>query len=209
MPDAARIFVLISAVWAVVALAVQVLSAWGGGRHDFSRRVGSPVRGIAYSFTVAMAPSYKESIRLHPFEFGVGLLMHIGVVVALMGLVLLCARPTLGATILAVTRPLAITSLLAGLFLFIRRLRSPNLRGMSVPDDYLAVLATCGLLACAALPVSNPAGRTTFLICAGLLLVYLPLGKLRHAVFFFVARGDYGRRLGYRGVYPPSSASAE
>ena len=31
----------------------------------------------------------------------------------------------------------------------------------------------------------------------------LPLGKLRHMAFFFAARADLGRRLGYRGVYPP------
>ena len=47
------------------------------------------------------------------------------------------------------------------------------------------------------------------MIYTGLLLVYLPLGKLRHAVFFFVARGDYGRRLGFRGVYPPAATRAE
>ena len=32
---------------------------------------------------------------------------------------------------------------------------------------------------------------------------YLPLGKLRHVLFCPVARLDLGRRLGYRGTYPP------
>ena len=32
-----------------------------------------------------------------------------------------------------------------------------------------------------------------------------PAGKLRHAVFFFLARVDLGRRLGWRGVYPPAA----
>jgi hypothetical protein len=51
-------------------------------------------------------------------------------------------------------------------------------------------------------------GVAAFLIYAGVLFLYFPLGKLRHAVFFFVARADYGRRLGYRGVYPPARTRA-
>ena len=56
----------------------------------------------------------------------------------------------------------------------------------------------------ATLPFPGPASGALLLGYAALIFLYLPLGKLRHAVFFFVARGDYGWRLGHRGVYPPA-----
>jgi hypothetical protein len=99
--------------------------------------------------------------------------------------------------------------LLAGLYLLLRRTTSPTLRAMNTPDDYIATLASCGLLALAILDSVSAHGHVVLLVYSALLLIYLPLGKLRHAVFFFIARGDYGRRLGYRGVYPPAPAGSE
>jgi hypothetical protein len=206
---AVRILVALAILWAVLALTVQVLIARGGGRRDYSKRSGSPVRGVFYNFTVAMLPAHKETIRRHPAKFAVGAIMHVGTIVALLDIVLLLVRPAAGHWMIGLTRPIVVLALLAGIYLFARRIFSKDLRSMSAPDDYIAILATCGLLASASLyplHAQNPVGS---LIYAGLLFVYLPLGKLRHVVFFFVARGDYGRRLGYRGVYPPTAAGTE
>jgi hypothetical protein len=205
----AKVFVALSALWAVVALAVQVFAARGGGRRDYSRRAGSPGQGVAYAFTVAMLPAYKETARLHPVEFGLGLVLHLGVLSALIGVGLLLAWPPAGGPYLSLMRPLAALALVAGVSLVLRRAASKNLRAMSAPDDYVATLATCGLLACAALFPIDAQSQLILLGYAGPFLVYLPLGKLRHAVFFFVARGNYGWRLGYRGVYPPAGARTE
>jgi hypothetical protein len=117
--------------------------------------------------------------------------------------------PAAGVKVLGLGRPVIVLSLLAGVSLFIRRLSARNLRVMNVPDDYIAILASCGLLALASIPTIVVGHGAALMIYTGLLLVYLPLGKLRHAVFFFVARGDYGRRLGFRGVYPPAATGAE
>ena len=204
-----KVLVALSILWAVVALAVQVIAARGGGRKDYSRRSGSPARGMAYSFTVAMMPAHKETVRLHPVKSAIGVVMHIGIILVLVGVVLLLAWPTTGYQLIAFIRPLAALSLLAGICLFVRRLLSENLRAMSAPDDYLAILATCGLLAFVSFRPVVAQDQVLFLVYAGLLFVYLPLGKLRHVVFFFVARGDHGRRLGYRGVYPPAAARTE
>ena len=204
-----KIFVALSLVWAVIALTVQVLTAWGGGRRDYSKPAGSPARGLLYGFTGAMLPAHKETVRLHPAKFAVGLVLHVGVIVTLSGAVLLLIAPVIGGRLLAVVWPLLLVSLIAGLYLFVHRLRSPVLRTLSVPDDYLATLATCGWLALACVAAVGERGLLAFLVYTGVLLVYLPLGKLRHAVFFFVARGEYARRLGHRGVYPPSAASTE
>ena len=195
--------------WTLVALVTQVIAARGGGRRDYSRRAGAPWKGVLYSFTTGMTPAHKESVRLHPGKFALGLVMHVGVIVSLVGVVLLLVWPTGALRILSFLRPVCAVALVAGIGLLFRRILSGTMRAISSPDDYLAILATCGLLACFSLFRMDARGQLVVLLYAGLLFVYLPLGKLRHAVFFFVARGDYARRLGYRGVYPPARARTE
>ncbi len=204
-----RLVALLSSAWAAVALTVQVLWTRGSGRRDYSRPAGSPWRAVWYSFTTGMMPARKESARLHAAEFALGLVLHVGVLTCLLGLGLLVASPTTGIRVLAVLRIPAAVALLAGICLLLRRAISPVLRRLSTPDDYLAILATCGLLACCAFLPVDSRGQLVRLVYFTALLVYLPLGKLRHAVFFFVSRGNYARRLGYRGVYPPARAATE
>ncbi len=188
-----------------MALSAQLQRARGGGRIDYSRPQGRPGRGVIYAFTVAMLPSHKESIRNHPVEFLVGALMHLGVIVALLGILLAGVHPGSGVAALQRLRPLLWLALIAGLWLGLRRLGSRDLRAMSSPDDYVAILASCGLLIVTSLIGTRPVMPVVAMLYTAALLVYVPLGKLRHIVFFFAARADYGRRLGYRGVYPPAT----
>ena len=204
MSNPAVAVVAIAALWCLAALTAQVWAARGGGRRDFSRPQGNPARGVLYNFTYAMLPWNKETARLHPGKLAVGVLLHVGVFWALTGVALLVLAADAGRNALAWGRPVLAAGLLAGTNQLLRRAASPELRAMSAPDDYLAAAATCGLLAVALGAALGPTGETVLLWYTGALLAYLPLGKLRHAVFFFVARADYGRRLGYRGVYPPA-----
>lgn len=205
MPVALRIFVASCALWAIIALAYQLWSAHAGGRADYSARAGSSGRGIFYNFTVAMSPAHKESVSQHPFKFAVGVLMHVGVIFSLLAVMMLLVAPAVGEAFLRIGQPLLALSLISGIYLFVRRPFSADLSAMSAPDDYLAILASCGLLVVALLYALDRAAAAALAIYTGCLLLYLPLGKLRHAAFFFVARSDLGRRLGYRGVYPPAA----
>ena len=200
---AARVLAGLAIVWAVGALAAQVWAARGGGRRDYSARAGRPWRGLVYSFTGAMLPAHKESARLHPVELILGIVTHVGIALALFVVTLILLGPEWRGRALAVLRIPVVLALMAGLALLMKRIGSRNLRVLSTPDDYVAIIATCGLLAGCALVGAQARSQTAFLIYVTLFFVYLPLGKLRHAVFFFVARGDLGRRLGYRGAYPP------
>ena len=170
MATPVRLFVAVSIAWAVIALAVQVVTAWGGGRKDYSRPAGSPLRGLVYGFTGAMTPTHKETIRLHPFKFALGLIMHVGVVLAMLAAAALLVWPSGGRRLAELGGPLFGVSLLAGLYLLVRRILSRNLRFMSVPDDYFAVLATCGLLAFACAYALGGEREVPFLVYAGLLL---------------------------------------
>jgi hypothetical protein len=42
---------------------------------------------------------------------------------------------------------------------------------------------------------------------AVLLLVYAPLGKIRHCLFFFSTRSQLGAFFGRRGTYPPGGST--
>jgi hypothetical protein len=83
-----------------------------------------------------------------------------------------------------------------------RRIISLNLRFMSSPDDYVSILLSLAFMLSAIAQESGLVNAEVFLIVAAIVFFYLPLGKLKHALFFFVARADYGARLGYRGTYP-------
>jgi hypothetical protein len=191
-------------IWTIAAMAAQLRTARGGGRREYSRPQGSPGRGLAYFMTIAMLPAHKESVRHHPVEFAVGMIFHLGLLCALAGIVMLVINPALGTVWCHGVWPVLVVALAAGLVLFVRRLASKYLRFMSSPDDYLAVLASCGLLAVTGLIALDRRVPLVALLYASLLFIYMPLGKLRHAAFFFAARADQGRRLGYRGVYPPA-----
>jgi ElaB/YqjD/DUF883 family membrane-anchored ribosome-binding protein len=205
-----RVLLALSIGWSALALAAQVLRAWGGGRTDHARSQGTPMRGVVYNFTTAMTPAHKESVRNHPAKFAVGMALHVGLLLSLLVVVIMMVHVETGVRAAQLLRYPAIVSLVAGVYLAYRRTRDTNLQAMSSPDDFLAILCSCGLLLLiVALPHHLPWAWAALLTYGTLLFIYLPLGKLRHIVFFFVARGDYGRRLGYRGVYPPASASME
>lgn len=201
-----RLLAAVAAVWAIVALTWQAFRATRNARPDFAQRAGSPARGVLYAFTGAMTPAHKESIRLYPLEFALGLILHVPVFIGMAATLVMIADPERGAALVAATRVATLVGLAAGVCLLIRRLQRADLRHISTPDDYAAIVATSGLLLSAGLLPMTTAGRAALLTYAALLFMYVPLGKLRHIVFFFLARAEYGRRLGYRGVYPPVRA---
>ncbi len=194
--------------WAVIALGVQLARAWGGGRRQHGRAAGRPWQGLVYNFTTAMTPGHKETAYRHVSEFALGIALHVGVIVVGLSTLLWLVWSRGGQAAYVIARPLAGLGLLAGLLLLARRALSPTLRAISTPDDFVAILATNLFLAAAA-ALAGTHGHALFVICAVLLLLYLPLGKLRHAAFFWAARADLGLRLGYRGVYPPARIRTE
>jgi nitrate reductase gamma subunit len=197
-----RIAFLASILWTILALIYQVVSARGGGRRDFSVRQGDPVKGVIYNFTCAMTPAHKETISKFPTLFLVGLLMHIGAFIAILKALFILVYPTPiphSPTILGAI--LGIASF-CGMFLFMRRTTDKELKAFSSPEDYVSILLTLIFIFMALGHEIGSVSSGIYLIYSAILFLYFPLGKLRHAIFFFVARADYGARLGYRGTYP-------
>jgi sterol desaturase/sphingolipid hydroxylase (fatty acid hydroxylase superfamily) len=193
--------------WAAALLLVQLFLAWGGGRRDYSARAGSPGRAVIFNLTSTMAPAHKEAARLHPGKFALGMFLHVGVAAAFVEALVAMVKPEVGPLWPVAAGILAGLSVVAGLYLLVRRAVSKTMRLMSCPDDYLAAAVTCGFILTAALYAFGVLGASAFLIFTAVTFFYLPLGKLRHVLFCPVSRVDFGRRLGYRGTYPTPRAT--
>ncbi|MBK6897786.1 MAG: hypothetical protein IPH09_00445 [bacterium] len=200
--EALRIGVVVCGLGAAVALAVQAARARAYGRRPlYAPAAGSAARGVLYAFGPGMSPLAKESTRTHPWAYALGVAYHLGVFAAFAELLLLLLGVDV-APAAALGVPL-LAGALGGLGLFVRRGASASLRGLSVPDDAIANLLTTGFVALAAARLRFPAAEPALLAAAMLLLCYVPLGKIRHCVFFFVSRRHLGRHFGRRGTFPP------
>jgi hypothetical protein len=199
-----EVLLAIAFVWAVTALAIQARAALRSIPESHAPAAGAASRGVLYGFTGAMVPSRKESATRYPVSFAAGILLHLGVAASFLTVLLAVLSPPdelpFGRLVLA---PAAGVGLAAGLSLLVKRVASADLREISLPDDYAASLALAVFLSGTLAFWLEVLPADALGILAAILLLYLPLGKLRHVVFFFLARADFSARLGFRGVFPP------
>lgn len=180
-------------LWCVLLLGAQILRARGFGRRPlFAPASGDPLAGARYAFTGAMLPWAKESVRENPFSYLAGILYHAGLFAG-------------AALVLLPWRPLAAPALAgaaAGLGLLAKRILKPHLRGLSGADDYVSNLLATGFALLAGLGAFLPWAALALPWWTAALLLYIPLGKIRHCVFFFLSRFHLGLFFGRRGTFP-------
>lgn len=174
-----------------------------GRPRDHSRSSGNLPGAIKYAFTGAMSPARKESAYLHLPTYSAGILYHLGTFLSifLFFLFLLNIEPA-GLLRWIVVGYLAV-SVVSGLGILIKRIVKQELRALSNPDDYISNILVTSFQFTTALALINTAFLPIYFLLAGLLLLYLPLGKLKHTVYFFAARYHLGFFYGWRGVWPP------
>ncbi len=171
---------------------------------DRSLPKGSPNHGILYAFTLGMAPWAKESTRLHRTAYLRGIAFHLGIFLTLAILVASPWIPALPASwrfVLAAGCGLGAIFGLAG---FVFRLVEGTLKKISTPDDYAAVLLVSLFMATAALWLVVPAAAPLFYLTSVLMLVYAPLSKIRHCLYFAFSRLFFGTYFGKHAVLPHS-----
>jgi nitrate reductase gamma subunit len=93
----------------------------------------------------------------------------------------------------------------AGFGILLKRIFVKKLAALSNPDDYISNVLVSLFQASCALTLFMPAFATATFIIASCLFLYLPIGKLKHAVYFFAARIHLGYFYGWRGVWPPQN----
>ena len=169
---------------------------------DRSQPKGDPNAGVAYALSQGMMPWAKESTRRHALAYLRGVGFHLTVFLVL---ALFLASPWLGLIPGAVRAGLAalcgLGSLLA-LLGFVSRFIEKVLKALSTPDDYFAILLASLFLAAAAAMLWKLSLLPLFYIVSALLFVYMPLGKIRHCIYFIFSRLFFGRFFGRRAILP-------
>lgn len=182
-----------------------------GKPKDLSQKSGSVARAGIYSYTTAMLPNQKESAYLHIPTFTTGVLFHIGIFISLVLFVVFFFAGTelfRQWLILAILMLLMLIGLalgaLSGFILFLKRMFSKKLRALSTIDDYLSnFLTTLFQIFTGFYLIFGDMFATYYYIVASILLLYIPVGKLRHVVYFFAARYQLGFFYGWRNSWPP------
>ena len=175
------------------------------GASDLAVPKGGARAGVAYSLTRAMLPWKKESARFHPLVYILGVAYHAGTFLAFLWLAVLAIGFNAPAALRPVSAGLLALAALAGASLLVRRIAEARLRYFSSPDDYFSNILVTVFQTLAALTLVRPSTTSAFLIYGGLVLAYIPLGKLRHALYYALARYYLGIFYGRRGVWSAES----
>jgi len=169
---------------------------------DKSPLKGNPSHGVTYAFTQGMMPWAKESTRLHMIAYLRGIGFHIGIFTAI-GALLISPLWTLLPSFLSLTLGGVLTlGAILGAAGGLMRIAEHNLRGLSIPDDHFAVWLVTAWMAASALAVWKEAWMAAYYVLSAITMAYVPLGKIRHCLYFFFSRTFFGKFFGRRAVYP-------
>lgn len=174
-----------------------------GKAPEYSRRSGHLGKAIKYSFTGAMSPKVKESAYLHLPTYTAGILYHLGTFLAIFLFFIILLKVEINSGLSWGIAAFLVISGLSGLGILVKRLAKHELRSLSNPDDYISNILVTIFQLCTALIMLYPGYLMVYFIAAGILLLYFPMGKLKHAVYFFAARYHLGVFYGWRDVWPP------
>ena len=173
-----------------------------GMPKDFSEPLGSFKSALIYSFTGAMSPLKKETAYLHFPTYTAGIFFHVGTFLSFILLVFHFFSLRIPEWLIYTSIILLIISTVSGLSLFIKRLLKHALSGLSTPDDYLSNLLVTGFHFISIINLVWDSLHPYLFVFATLLFLYIPIGKLRHTVYFFTSRIHLAFFYGRLGVCP-------
>ena len=176
---------------------------------DRSLIKGNISHGIAYAFTQGMMPWAKESTRIHMLAYLRGIGFHVGIFIAIAAVVVSPFWSILPPILLLVLSWALILGAILGAAGGLMRIAEHNLRGLSLPDDHFAVWLTTLFIGITGLAVLNNVLIIPMYIVSAITFVYVPLGKIRHCLYFFFSRLFFGKFFGRRAVFPHGTAYHE
>jgi hypothetical protein len=153
-----------------------------------------------------MMPWAKESTRIHMLAYLRGIGFHVGIFTAI-GIVIInpfweYLPPIIFLILFWILGIAAVLGAAGG----IMRIVEHNLRGLSLPDDHFAVWLTTLFITVAGLAVINDSFVIPMYIVSAITFIYIPLGKIRHCLYFFFARIFFGKFFGRRAIFPHPQA---
>jgi len=202
-----QLFALAAFVFAVLAFSVR----WRATMRRTSPLDRAPLKGqarsgVVYAFSLGMMPWAKESTRRHLVAYLRGIGFHVGIFSGLLALLVSPAWPRLPAPALAA---LAVATALGALFGAageVMRWAERNLRQLSTPDDHASVILVTVFLAATCAALIDASWMPAMYLGGALMLLYAPLGKIRHCIYFFLSRLFFGLFIGRRAILHPHTA---
>jgi len=173
---------------------------------DYSSPAGKIIPSIQYSFTGAMNPVKKESAFLHLPTYFAGIIYHLGTFLSILMFFFIWSDLPLPDILIYSIVPFLLISFSCGIGILIKRLLKKGLRDLSNPDDYLSNLLVTGFQLMTGIVLLWNQAYPVYFILSSLLLLYFPLGKLKHVIYFFAARYHLGFFFGWRGIWPPKKS---
>ncbi len=171
--------------------------------HDPAEPKGKAAPAMIYALTLAMSPLKKETGNKHWATYAAGVFFHFGIFLAFKHVVFLFFDIPLPNIIKAALAAVFIAAGLCGAGILIKRMVLPKMRALSNPDDYFSNLLVTGFLILSFIAVFYNGLITVLYGYTAFLFLYMPFGKLKHAVYFVPARLYLGLFYGKRGVWPP------
>jgi len=166
---------------------------------------GSSIAGALRSYAGIFMPWSAESTRKHPWrwaEFGI---YHVGAFIAILTTFTMPFAPAMMVTPVRLAFAILIApAVFLSVVKLLRRLKSPELRVVSTPDDYFALVSVGAYFVSAivALLMDTPLANTVYFFVTAAFLFYVPFSKISHYVYFLFAGVATGTRYGWRGVRP-------
>jgi hypothetical protein len=173
---------------------------------DNSPIKGSLSNGLKYAFTTGMMPWAKESTRIHMLAYLRGIGFHIGIFAAIASVIISPIWGYLPSFLSWTWFWVLVIGAILGAAGGVMRIAEHNLRGLSLPDDHFAVWLTAVFIALVALAILNEAFMIPMYLVSGITFAYIPLGKIRHCLYFFFSRIFFGKFFGRRAVLPHPQA---
>jgi len=172
------------------------------GIPDPSKTKGNINAAIAYSFTGAMSPGKKESAYLHLPTYAAGIIFHIGTFLSFFWLIILFFNIPIIEILIYLSAAFIIISSIFGISILIKRIIKNELRELSNPDDYISNILVTAFQIITAITLFFQYSYSLLFVYAAILFLYMPIGKLRHSIYFFTSRIHLGKYFGHRGVWP-------
>lgn len=172
-----------------------------GKPTDYSESIGNVGSAVAYSFTGGMSPNKKESAYLHKPTYTAGIFYHIGTFLSLALFFCFLLNINLGGILGSIISGFLIISGLCGIGIFIKRILKKELKSISNPDDFISNFLVTLFQFITIVNLNFP--TPIYFVIVSILFLYLPMGKLKHTIYFFAARYHLGFFYGKRAVWPP------
>ncbi|MFC2096749.1 hypothetical protein ACFLSI_00300 [Bacteroidota bacterium] len=178
-----------------------------GNPTDYSKQAGNIPKAIQYSFTKAMSPQKKESAFLHLPTYIAGIFYHLGTFLSIFIFFSVYISLKFNPVASIILTGFLILSGISGLGILIKRIVKKNILALSNPDDFISNILVTLFQFVSAYILLFDNGNIAYSIISSLLLLYIPLGKLKHAFYFFAARYQLGFFYGWRNIWPISNTN--